>query len=69
MLEKMDFDNCLDGWSLPEQLIKQFISSVWCGANTFERILKLSLATNRREWFTDCRMSVNFLSTPLSFTF
>ncbi|MFN7233756.1 MAG: hypothetical protein ACK5SS_08450, partial [Cyclobacteriaceae bacterium] len=43
MLEKMDFDSCLDGLDLPEQgsnrgysshqLIKQFITSVWCGAN------------------------------------
>lgn len=46
MLEKMDFDSCLDGLDLPEQgsnrgysshqLIKQFITSVWCGANRFE---------------------------------
>lgn len=46
MLDKMDFDACLDHLDLPEQgsnrgysssqLIKQFITSVWCGANKFE---------------------------------
>jgi hypothetical protein len=46
MLDKMDFDSCLSGLDLPEsssnrgyrsnQLIKQFMTSVWCGANKFE---------------------------------
>ncbi|MCX7745253.1 MAG: transposase, partial [Flavobacteriales bacterium] len=46
MLEKMDFDACLDHLPLPQQgsnrgysptqLIKQFITSIWCGANKFE---------------------------------
>lgn len=46
MLDKMDFDSCLEGLNLPvqgsnrgyssHQLIKQFMTSVWCGANKFE---------------------------------
>jgi hypothetical protein len=46
MLDKMDFKSCLDVLDLPEQgsnrgyssdqLIKQFMTSVWCGANKFE---------------------------------
>ncbi len=46
MLEKMQFDACLSKLDLPtqgsnrgyspSQLIKQFMTSVWCGANKFE---------------------------------
>lgn len=46
MLDRMEFDTCLDGLPLPaqgsnrgyspDQLIKQFMCSVWCGANRFE---------------------------------
>jgi hypothetical protein len=46
MLDKMDFDSCLEGLDLPEQgynrgyssnqLIKQFMTSVWCVANKFK---------------------------------
>jgi hypothetical protein len=46
MLDRMDLDVCLDGLPLPaqgsnrgyspHQLIKQFMCSVWCGANRFE---------------------------------
>lgn len=46
MLDRMDFDGCLNGLPLPaqgsnrgylpSQLIKQFMCSVWCGANRFE---------------------------------
>jgi hypothetical protein len=46
MLDKMEFDDCLSSLCLPEQgsnrgysssqLIKQFITSVWCGANKYE---------------------------------
>lgn len=46
MLEKMGFDEMLQGLQLPapgsnrgygpEQLVKQFLTSVWCGANRFE---------------------------------
>lgn len=46
MLDRMDFDECLDRLPLPaqgsnrgyspSQLIKQFMCSVWCGANRFE---------------------------------
>ncbi|MCX8079795.1 MAG: transposase [Bacteroidia bacterium] len=46
MLERMDFDACLNDLPLPpqgsnrgyppHQLIKQFMTSVWCGANKFE---------------------------------
>jgi hypothetical protein len=46
MLDRMDFDSCLNGLDLPgqgsnrgyraDQLIKQFMTSVWCGANKFE---------------------------------
>lgn len=46
MLDKMEFDNCLNSLCLPEQgsnrgysasqLIKQFMTSVWCGANKYE---------------------------------
>jgi hypothetical protein len=46
MLKKMEFDQCLSQLDLPKQgsnrgyepaqLIKQFITSVWCGANKFE---------------------------------
>jgi len=46
MLERMQFDQCLSGLDLPEkgsnrgykpdQLVKQFMTSVWCGANRFE---------------------------------
>lgn len=46
MLDKMDFDGCLEALDLPkqgsnrgygsDQLIKQFMTSVWCGANKFE---------------------------------
>ena len=42
----MDIDSCLEAFDLPEQwsnrgyssaqLIKQFMTSVWCGANKFE---------------------------------
>lgn len=46
MLNKMQFDEILGDLSLPaqgsnrgyspEQLIKQFMTSIWCGANKFE---------------------------------
>ena len=46
MLEKMGFDEMLESLQLPapgsnrgygpEQLVKQFLTSVWCGANRFE---------------------------------
>jgi hypothetical protein len=46
MLEKMNFNGCLSSLQLPEpgsnrgyesqQLIKQFITSIWCGANKYE---------------------------------
>lgn len=46
MLDKMDFDGIIKELSLPEpgsnrgyssnQLVKQFIASIWCGANKFE---------------------------------
>lgn len=46
MLDKMDFDGIIKELSLPEpgsyrgysanQLVKQFITSIWCGANKFE---------------------------------
>lgn len=46
MLDRMGFDECLDALPLPtqgsnrgysaDQLIKQFMTSVWCGANKFE---------------------------------
>jgi hypothetical protein len=46
MLEKMQFEECLSKLDLPAQgsnrgysplqLIKQFMTSVWCGANKFE---------------------------------
>jgi hypothetical protein len=46
MLDKMDFDGCLEALNLlkqgsnrgyrSDQLIKQFMTSVWCGANKFE---------------------------------
>ncbi|MBK7243888.1 MAG: hypothetical protein IPH98_08525 [Saprospiraceae bacterium] len=46
MLDRMEFDEILSALNLPEtgsnrgyhphQLIKQFITSVWCGANKFE---------------------------------
>lgn len=46
MLDRMDFDAQLDQLPLPvqgsnrgydaKQLIKQFMTSVWCGANRFE---------------------------------
>lgn len=46
MLDKMEFDSCLKGLDLPapgsnrgyqsQQLIKQFMTSIWCGANKFE---------------------------------
>jgi hypothetical protein len=46
MLEKMGFDRMLESLHLPapgsnrgygpEQLVKQFLTSVWCGANRFE---------------------------------
>jgi len=46
MLDKMDIDSCLEAFDLPAQgsnrgyasaqLIKQFMTSVWCGANKFE---------------------------------
>jgi len=46
MLDRMDFDRCLNQLPLPvqgsnrgydpNQLIKQFLCSVWCGANRFE---------------------------------
>ena len=46
MLDRMGFDGCLADLNLPEQgsnhgylseqLIKQFMTIVWCGANKFE---------------------------------
>lgn len=46
MLDRMEFDSCLETLALPaqgsnrgyssHQLIKQFMTSVWCGANKFE---------------------------------
>jgi len=46
MLDKMGFDKCLSELDMPEQgsnrgysssqLVKQFMTSVWCGANKFE---------------------------------
>lgn len=46
MLDRMDFDRCLNQLPLPvqgsnrgyspNQLIKQFLCSIWCGANRFE---------------------------------
>jgi len=46
MLEKMNFDRCLSSLQMPEpgsnrgydpkQLVKQFITSIWCGANKYE---------------------------------
>lgn len=46
MLEKMQFDGCLSSLQMPEpgsnrgyepkQLVKQFITSIWCGANKYE---------------------------------
>jgi hypothetical protein len=37
--------------------------------NGNQRILKLSLAMKRREWFTGLWMNLNSINTPLSFTF
>jgi hypothetical protein len=36
--------------------------------NGSQRILKLSLAMKRREWFTGLWMNTNSINTPLSFT-
>lgn len=46
MLDRMNFDDCISSLELPaqgsnrgyasDQLIKQFMTSVWCGANKFE---------------------------------
>lgn len=46
MLDKMNFDSCLSSVQMPEpgsnrgyeagQLVKQFITSIWCGANKYE---------------------------------
>lgn len=48
MLDKVDFDGCINDLELPEsgsnrgysasQLVKQFITSIWCGANKFEHM-------------------------------
>jgi hypothetical protein len=36
--------------------------------NGSQRILKLSLAMKRREWFTGIWMNTNSLNTPLAFS-
>lgn len=65
MVDKMRFDECLRTLSLPqqgsnrgyspEQLIKQFMTSIWCGANKFEHTeVTRQDEVIRQFWGFDC---------------